>query len=134
MDNFEIFKQDIKQDIKNLKDELKDEMKEIKLDTNAQLAKTNEALMSINDVLHNLQLMIIKEYVEKEELQKVEKDIKIELEKVEDNANTKINHIDSKLKTHIKEEKDNRWKICGLAIGVPTFILAFIEVLKNLLN
>ena len=123
LSDFETFKQDIKQDIKNLKDELKDEMKEIKMDTNAQLAKTNEALMSINDVLHNLQLMIIKDYVEKEELEKLENNIK-----------SQVSKIDKNLKNHIQEEKDNRWKICGIAIAIPAFILAFIEVLKSLLN
>jgi len=107
-DSFNEFKQDIKGD-----------MKDLKLMIEKSNDSTNKSFQKLSDILQEFQILVAKNYLEKEDLNLYKKDQKEEIEK-----------IDQKIDDHIKEDKENRWRFWGIVIGVPSFIVGLIEVLK----
>lgn len=84
--------------------------------TNSAINSTNETLKELSKGINSLQLIMTENYAKKEEVNQMKKELKKEI------VNTNNN---------LKEYKNNTIK---LVLGVPSAIIAFVEIFKRLVN
>ena len=135
----------LSEELSELKEEIKDEIKQFKDETNKSLEALwkahNEAMKASNDLQKETNNLVT-------ELAKSNGEIKVlifekfakqsDLDKVECELNSKIDQCNTNrkndLKEHIQEEKESKFKMWSLAIGIPSGFIAAIEGLKAILK
>lgn len=111
-----------------LKEDMKDNIKEIKETINRLEDNTNKSLKEfgeqtyksiekLSDVVQEFKLVVTKEYIDKTQLNQCMNKIEIKVDK----------HIEDDQK-RIIEEKNTRWKLYGLLIGIFTGITTVIQI------
>lgn len=115
--------QDIKTSLTRLEGNTNRSLAELGEATNASIRATNEAIEKLANVVQEFQLMVAREYIERQELNNTKSEI-----------NKNINTISNKLDEHIKEEKNTRLQICGIAIAGSSFILGLFKWGLSLFN